>query len=55
MASCKDCLSCKISIHTLRVEGDLRAEFDCILNNLTISIHTLRVEGDEILRLKTEK
>jgi len=33
-----------ISIHTLRVEGDLHNPTDNRLRN--ISIHTLRVEGD---------
>ena len=34
-----------ISIHTLRVEGDLRRN-SCASAGMSISIHTLRVEGD---------
>ena len=34
-----------ISIHTLRMEGDLRAEGKT-LDSMLISIHTLRMEGD---------
>ena len=33
-----------ISIHTLRMEGDVSAL--CVLLVLAISIHTLRMEGD---------
>ena len=36
---------CKISIHTLRMEGDLHAFFPA-QSLLDISIHTLRMEGD---------
>ena len=40
----KGCLVHVISIHTLRVEGDLKNYIGC--EGLEISIHTLRVEGD---------
>ena len=39
----------KISIHTLRVEGD--TELPKIITGIIISIHTLRVEGDYINQL----
>ena len=35
----------QISIHTLRVEGDI-VLFPSLFDFVTISIHTLRVEGD---------
>ena len=47
MYSFLNCLTLDISIHALRVEGDLRqkdAEF-----SKRISIHALRVEGDEVV------
>ena len=34
-----------ISIHALRVEGDVRNVYDYLIHD-TISIHALRVEGD---------
>ena len=37
----------QISIHTLRMEGDVVKGFEG--DNLEISIHTLRMEGDESL------
>ena len=39
----------RISIHSLRVEGDLDSRSDRVL--IAISIHSLRVEGDEIMPL----
>ena len=36
-----------ISIHTLRMEGDLVHDFIHVL--VRISIHTLRMEGDKII------
>ena len=35
-----------ISIHALRVEGDVKSR--CTLAHVGISIHALRVEGDEV-------
>ena len=40
-----------ISIHTLRVEGDL-GDFIRNVNLKSISIHTLRVEGDYIVKYR---
>ena len=41
-----------ISIHALRVEGDVSAA-SCVMVCLLISIHALRVEGDPIQLILT--
>ena len=45
MRSRRASISSRISIHALRVEGDLAAFLNKMLEEL-ISIHALRVEGD---------
>ena len=41
-----------ISIHALRVEGDLE-RVQRLLNHSDISIHALRVEGDQMQRVRS--
>ncbi len=48
------CSVCGISIHTLRVEGDLRPHV-IKASSGRISIHTLRVEGDQRMLLRQQQ